>query len=85
MKLGTNTLNLVLNMGKGTIIKGTVYAGNHMPSVGAAIKVVEINPCNNQKKILGYTYTDDKGEYQFRLVPMPCMVYEFIAYSPLRK
>lgn len=85
MKLGKNTLNLILNMEKSTIIKGNVYAGNHVPSVGASIKVVEINPFNKQKKILGYTYTDDKGEYQFRLVPIPYMIYEFVAYSPLRK
>jgi len=85
LKLGKNTLNLILNVEKGTLIKGTVYSGNNVPSVGASIKVVEVNSFNKQRKILGYTYTDDKGEYQFKVVPISYMIYEFTAYSPLKK
>lgn len=85
LKLWKNTLNLILNVEKSTHIKGTVYAGNHVPSVGASIIVVEINPFNKQRKILGYTYTNDKGEYQFRMIPISYMIYEFTAYSPLKK
>jgi len=85
LKLRKNTLNLILNMEKSTLIKGTVYARNHVPSVGASIKVVEINQFNKQRKILGYTYTDEKGEYQFKVTPISYMIYEFTAYSPLKK
>lgn len=79
-----NILNLILNVQKSTLIKGTVYAYKCVPSVGASIKVVEINPLNKERKILGYTYTDDKGEYQFKVIPISYMIYEFTAYSPLK-
>jgi len=85
LKLGKNTFNLILDVEKSTLIKGTVYAGNHVPSVGASIKVVEINQLNKQRKILGYTYTDNKGQYQFKITPISYMLYEFTAYSPLKK
>lgn len=79
-----NTLNLILNVEKSTLIKGTVYSENHVPSVGASIRVVEIDPLNKQRKILGYTYTDDNGEYQFKIIPISYMIYEFTVYSPLK-
>ena len=77
-----NILNLILITEKSTLIKGTVYVGKDVPSVGASIKVVEINPFNKERKLLGYTYTDDKGEYQFKVIPISYMIYEFTAYSP---
>lgn len=80
-----NILNLVLNVERSTLIYGTVYAGKYVPSVGASIKVVEINPFNKTRKILGYTYTDDKGEYQFKVIPISYMIYEFTVYSALKQ
>jgi len=80
-----NILNLTLNAERSTLVKGTVYEGKYVPSVGASIKVVEINPLNKKRKILGYTYTDDKGEYQFRVIPISYMLYEFTAYSALKQ
>ena len=85
LELGKNTMNLILSVEKCTLIKGTVYAVNNEPSVGASIKVVEINQFNKQRKILGYTYTDENGEYQFMVTPISYMIYEFTAYSPLKK
>lgn len=81
---GKNILNLIINTEKSTLIKGTVYAGKSVPSVGASIKVVEINPFNKERRILGYTYTDGKGEYQFKVIPISYMIYEFTVYSPLK-
>ena len=80
----SNILNLILDVKKSTLIKGTVYAQNDVPSVGASIKVVEINPSNKKRKILGYTFTDDKGEYRFKVIPIFYMIYEFTVYSPLK-
>ena len=80
-----NILNLILITEKSTLIKGTVYEGKCVPSVGASIKVVEINPLNKKRKVLGYTYTDDKGEYQFKVIPISCMLYEFTVYSALKQ
>ncbi|MBU3160086.1 hypothetical protein KPL37_10005 [Clostridium frigoris] len=80
-----NILNLILNVEKSTLIKGTVYSNKNVPSVGASIKVVEIDPFDNKRKILGCTYTDDKGEYQFKVIPIPYMIYEFTVYSPLKQ
>lgn len=79
-----NILTLILNVKKSTLIKGTVYAEKDVPSVGASIKVVEINPLNKKRKILGYTFTDNKGEYQFKVIPISYMIYKFTAYSPLK-
>lgn len=80
-----NILNLIVNVEKSTLIMGTVYAGKDVPSVGASIKVVEINPFNKKRKILGCTYTDEKGEYQFKVIPISYMIYEFTVYSPLKQ
>jgi len=80
-----NILNLTLNTEKSTLIKGTVYTVKDVPSVGASIKVVEINPFNKKRKILGYTYTDDKGKYQIKVIPISYMLYEFIVYSALKQ
>ena len=79
-----NIVNLILNVKKSTFIKGTVYTEKDVPSVGASIKVVEINPLNKKRKILGYTFTDDKGEYQFKVIPISYMIYEFTVYPPLK-
>jgi hypothetical protein len=84
LKPGKNILNLTLNAEKSTLIKGTVYAGKDVPSVGASIKVVEINPLNKKRKILGYTYTDDKGKYQIKVIPISYMLYEFTVYSAFK-
>lgn len=76
-------LNIILNSNKTVIIKGIVYNAKKEVSVGAAIEVIQINCRSNEKKILGYSYTDNKGEYLFAIEVLPYMVYEFAIYSPL--
>lgn len=65
------------------IIKGIVYDQNQKPSVGAALKVTQIRNKNHAKSILGYCFTDEKGEYLFAIEALPWMKYEIMVYAPL--
>jgi len=78
-------LNIILNLNsnKTVIIKGIVYNAKKQPSIGAVIEVIQINCKSNDKEILGYSYTNNKGEYLFAIEVLPYMVYEFAIYSPL--
>jgi hypothetical protein len=86
-KLNSETqynLNIILRLNK-RIIRGTVYNQKRLPSVGAAIEVVQMNCKTNIKKIMGYSYTDSKGQYLFCIEVLSHMVYEIAIYSPLNK
>lgn len=77
-------LNIILNSNRRrVIIKGIVYNAKKHPSIGAAIEVTQINYKSNTKEILGYSYTNNKGEYLFAMEILPHTVYEFAIYSPL--
>jgi len=76
-------LNIILKLNRTVIIKGIVYNSKKKPSIGAAIEVIQINSKSNTKEILGYSYTNNKGEYLFAMEILPYMVYEFAIYSPL--
>ncbi|AOR23412.1 hypothetical protein [Clostridium taeniosporum] len=78
-------VDIVVNNKRTTIIKGNVYNTDHSPLVGAAIEVKEINCETNRFKILGYCFTDYRGEYAFSLNPSWEMRYEILIYSPLIK
>lgn len=76
-------LNIILKSSKRVIIKGTVYNAKKQPSIGAAIEIIQINCKSRIKEILGYSYTDNKGEYLFSIEVLPDMSYEIAVYSPL--
>jgi hypothetical protein len=76
-------LNIILKSRKKVIIKGIVYNKKEKPSVGAAIEVMQVDRRSNVINILGYAYTDDKGEYLFCIEVLPYMLYEIAIYSPL--
>ena len=66
-----------------SIIKGIVYKPDGGLSCGAAIEVRQMNPTNCKRTILGYTYTNNKGEYVFALQANSCMLYEITVYAAL--
>ncbi|MFL0197711.1 hypothetical protein ACJDU8_19380 [Clostridium sp. WILCCON 0269] len=76
-------LNIILKCYKRVIIKGTVYNPNKLPSIGAAIEIIQVNFGSDIRKIIGYSYTDNKGEYLFSLEVLPDIFYEMNIYSPL--
>ncbi|MDR5585907.1 MULTISPECIES: hypothetical protein [Clostridium] len=76
-------VNIVIKKKKSTIIKGNVYNEQHEPSIWAAVEVKEINCLTECCKILGYCFTDYKGEYLFLLQPACGRRYEISIYSPL--
>jgi hypothetical protein len=76
-------LEVVLNCRCLQIIKGIVYDQKQQPSVGAALKLTEISNKNHAKSILGYCFTDAKGEYLFAIEALPWMRYEITVYAPL--
>ncbi|MDR3594085.1 hypothetical protein [Clostridium sp.] len=76
-------LDIILMSKRRVIIRGTVYNAKKQPSIGAAIEVIQIEPKSNAREILGYSYTDNKGEYLFSMEVLPYMIYELKIYSPL--
>lgn len=76
-------LNIILKCHRRVIIKGTVYNSNKLPSIGAAIEVIQVSSGSDIRKIIGYSYTDNKGEYLFSLEVLPDIFYEMNIYSPL--
>lgn len=79
-----NIVNIIVDSNKSSIIKGNVYAADGSPCLRATIEVDEINPYNNERKVLGYAVTDKNGEYQFSVNPIYYMTYEIKVYSPLK-
>lgn len=77
-------LDIILKLNK-RIIEGTVYNQNKLPSVAAVIEVVQINCETNIRKTMGYSYTDNKGQYLFCIENKPHVFYELFIYSPLDK
>ncbi|KFX54475.1 hypothetical protein HYH39_01085 [Clostridium botulinum] len=76
-------VNIVIKKKITTIIKGNVYNEQHEPSIGAVVEVQEINSLTEHCNILGYCFTDYKGEYAFLLQPAYGRRYEIYIYSPL--
>ncbi|HBJ1652183.1 hypothetical protein [Clostridium botulinum] len=88
LKLHSNKMckiNIVIRKKNTTIIKGNVYNENHDPSIGAVVQVKEINCGTGDFRILGYCFTNYKGEYVFSLQPVCKTRYEILIYSPLVK
>lgn len=67
-----------------TLVNGIIYNPDCTKSPGAIVEVVEVNPLNNERILLGYTFTNESGEYGFTLSFNPYSVYEFNVYSPLQ-
>lgn len=76
-------LNIILMSEKRVIIKGTVYNEKKQPSIGAVIEIIQIDYKKSIKDVLGYSYTDNKGEYTLSVEVSPKMFYEIGIYSPL--
>ena len=76
-------LNIILSPKKRVIIKGKVYNSKKQPSIGAVIEVIQFDSKRNIEDILGYSYTDNKGEYLFSIEVSPKKYYEIRIYSPL--
>lgn len=76
-------LNIILSNRSTSIVRGIVYSSDGEISCGAAIEIKQINPINCQSHIVGYTYTNNCGEYVFALEANPCMFYEITVYAPL--
>lgn len=76
-------LDIIVKRETRSIIKGTIYSKKGTLVDGATIEVREINPNTKRYIILGYSVTNDRGEYIFAIEPILGMIYEFIIYSPL--
>ncbi|GAA0076329.1 hypothetical protein UT300005_07070 [Clostridium sp. CTA-5] len=76
-------IDIVITNRKASIVKGIIYNEKHEPAVGAVIETKEFNPYIKKYRILGYFFTNNKGEYAFLLRPIYGMYYEFSIYSPL--
>lgn len=76
-------LNIILSPKKRVIIKGKVYNSKKQPSIEAVIEVIQFDSKRNIKEIIGYSYTNNKGEYLFSIEVLPKMYYEIKIYSPL--
>lgn len=76
-------LNIILMTKKRVIIQGTIYNAKKQPSIGAVIEIIQIHYKKDIKHILGYSYTDNKGEYMFSIEVSPKVFYEIRIYSPL--
>lgn len=79
-----NIVDIVVESHKSSIIKGNVYNINGKPCANAIVEIDEINTCNNEVKVLGYSVTNDKGEYQISINPIYYMDYEIKVYPPLK-
>lgn len=75
--------NVMLRTHSFQIIRGTVYDHNKKPSKGAVIQITQIRMDNNRRQILGYSYTDEKGQYVFTIQALSYMKYEMTVYAPL--
>lgn len=76
-------VDIVMEKRNISIIKGTVYNEDGDLAVGAAIEVREVDCVSKEKIILGYSFTDCKGEYAFSIEPKCNKFYELNIYSPL--
>lgn len=76
-------INIILRKKYRTIIKGLVYDENNEPSIGAAVEVKQLNCFTGKFNILGYCFTNYKGEYVFCVQPEFGIHYEISIYSPL--
>ncbi|WP_271810104.1 hypothetical protein [Clostridium beijerinckii] len=76
-------LNIIMTPRKRVIIKGFAYNAKMQPISGAAVEVIEVDYKENIRKVLGYTYTDNEGEYVLSIEALPEMFYEIVVYSPL--
>lgn len=76
-------INIILRKENRTIIRGFVYDENNEPVMGAAVEVKESNCFTGKFTVLGYCFTNYKGEYVFCVQPKVGMHYEISIYSPL--
>ncbi|MGL5152396.1 MAG: hypothetical protein ACRC7N_17705 [Clostridium sp.] len=75
-----NVVNLEYNNERYSLIKGRVFDKNNLPAKGVAILVIEIILNEDKQNNLGYTFTNDKGEYIVALVPKSNAIYELNVY-----
>ncbi|MEY8355922.1 hypothetical protein AALB39_21555 [Lachnospiraceae bacterium 54-53] len=78
-----NHFNFYLKRRSYQIIRGTVYNKNREPCAGAAVQVTQINCGDQSRSMLGYTLTDENGNYLFSLEAKPHMKYELAVFAPL--
>lgn len=79
----SHKINIIMVPRKRVIIKGVAYNVRKQPIAGAAVEVIEVDYKENIRKILGYSYTDNEGEYVLSIEALPEMFYEIVVYSPL--
>lgn len=77
-----NQLNIKLQRKNVQIVKGTVYTSLHEICEGAIIEVKQINAMDCSRTVLGYTITNEKGEYAITIEANCCAIYEFVVYMP---
>lgn len=65
------------------IIKGTVYNHNNIPCSHAVLQVSELNCDTQDKLLLGYTITDETGNYLIPIEAKPYKNYEITIFTPL--
>lgn len=76
-------MNLTVCSKNMRIVKGRIVDSNCKPCKGVAIEVKEINTFTKEKKLLGYAFTNDIGEYAFSIEVFKSSIYELSIYSPL--
>lgn len=78
---GIYNINIRIKMKDKSIVRGVVYSSNCDFCIGAAVEVKEKNRYTEEITILGYCFTDNKGEYTFVVEPKLDCLYEISVYS----
>lgn len=78
---GIYNINIHMNIKDKSIVKGVVYNSNCDFCIGAAVEIKEKNRDTEEITILGYCFTDNKGQYTFVVEPNLDCLYEISVYS----
>jgi hypothetical protein len=78
-----NLLHIRLKKKNVQIIKGTVYTTHHSPYKGVIVEVIQISGDDCKRIVLGYTLTDEGGEYAIAIEAKCFAIYELAVYMPL--
>lgn len=78
-----NQLTIILEERNIQIIRGFVYTELLKPCEGAVIEVTQISENDGNRIVLGFTLTDNNGEYVIPIKTKSRAVYELEVYLPL--
>lgn len=81
--LKENHFNFHLSRRDFQIIKGTVYSPAKIPCSHTVLQVSEIDCDTQKKRLLGYTLTDEAGNYLISMEAKPYKNYEITIFTPL--